>query len=149
MTVYMVLSGEHSEIRTLLNALEAAPDAMGGGKESMFDMLRRELLSHARAEQATVYMRAAERIPMTEVEEARQEHTEIEQALISMETSDFRSEEWKNQLKALKQMVLHHVEEEENEMFPKMKEAFSDEEAKQMAKEFHEAKNKEMEALDG
>lgn len=145
--IYTLLKGEHAETRTLLNTLKKTPQSMDGTRKKIFVKLRRELLSHAKAEENAVYNQAAERIEKSEVEEARRDHDQIEEILASLENMDENTEAWDDQLKALEQAIEIHVMEEEDVFFEKMKEKFSDEEAKQMAHDFREVKQREMEAL--
>ena len=45
----------------LLKVLSSSPDSLEAGRETGFDKLRQELLSHAKAEHETVYRRLAEK----------------------------------------------------------------------------------------
>ena len=118
-------------------------DLLGGTREPPELDERR----HANAEQETVYSQVAERIGAEDIRKAEREHEEIQQLLESVKAMDIESEEWKNQLKILNDSVEAHVKYEEGEVFPKMMEKFSDAEAKTIAKQFHEAKNRELERL--
>jgi hemerythrin superfamily protein len=147
MSIYTVLKGEHSEVKALIVTIASMPDALDGGKEALFAKLRRELLSHARAEHETVYTKAAERVPRHMINDAEQEHEEIENLLNSLLISEVATDEWKIAFTALRERVEHHVHEEEEQVFPLMKAAFSDEEAKQLGKAFDDAKEAELTRL--
>jgi hemerythrin-like domain-containing protein len=51
-----------------------------------------------------------------------------------------RDERWKAKASVLREMVRHHVEVEENAMFPKAHKLFSDSEAQQLASQFEDQK---------
>ncbi len=76
------------------------------------------------------------------VNEAEEEHTEVKVLLEQMKSLDATSSEFKEKISTLKEAVQHHVEEEENEVFPKVRQSMSDEELKQLAKEFEETQSK-------
>lgn len=76
------------------------------------------------------------------VNEAEQEHTEVKVLLEQMKSLDATSSEFKEKISTLKEAVQHHVQEEENEVFPKVRQSMSDEELKQLAKEFEETQSK-------
>jgi hypothetical protein len=141
MKIYTVLKGEHREVRAMFKALKTMPN------REVFKKLCDELISHANAVQETVYSQAAERIGAGDITKAEHEHEEVQQIITSLKAMNIDSEEWKNQLKILNDKVEAHVKFEEGEVFPKMMEKFNDAEAKTIAKQFHEVKNRELETL--
>jgi hemerythrin-like domain-containing protein len=52
------------------------------------------------------------------------------------------TDDFKGQIQRLMQAVMAHVQQEENEMFPKISDNFSHEQEKQMATEFKTVKSK-------
>jgi hemerythrin-like domain-containing protein len=62
--------------------------------------------------------------------------------LEQLKALDTTSSEFKAKISGLKDAVQHHVEEEENEIFPKVQECVSEEELKQLATEFQQAQSK-------
>lgn len=149
MTIYTVLEGEHNEVSLLFQALEMAPDGLESGRKNLFEKLRKELLSHAKAEERTVYDRVREKTSKDAlITEARHEHETMEKTLNEIDALDINSDEWMGKIRELKSQVEHHVEEEEDEFFAEMERLFNDDEADAMAKAFHEEKNKLLKALD-
>ena len=149
LSIYAVLKGEHKEVSLFFAALEASPAPIEAAKRSLFGKLRKELLSHARAEEATVYDPLQAKISDTAMlDEARAEHEEMEDMLEPPPAPDVADDTWMEKLRELKEAVDHHVEEEESETFKTMEKLFSEDEAKALANAFHEAKKKEQEAID-
>ena len=144
MSIYTVLGGEHNEVKALFATLRATP---GSGKKAVFDKIYAELISHSRAEQETVYDVAAERIPFGIIDEAEEEHAEMERILNELREKDVGSSDWMQRFEALVTAVQDHVTEEEGRMFQEMREVFSDDEARQMAKEFRDAKKVHLENI--
>lgn len=149
MTIYTVLKGEHNEVSLLFKTLKATPNALDSGRETLFHKLRKELLSHAHAEQAAVYDRVKAKDQNKEfVSDAEREHKEMEELLLRLGSSAIDTDEWMNALKHLEEKVRHHVQEEESVFFERMKDLFSSDEAEEMAKQFRDLKNKEIESMD-
>jgi hemerythrin-like domain-containing protein len=71
----------------------------------------------------------------------KEEHTEVKVILEQMKSMDSSSEKFKEKLSELKEAVQHHVQEEENEVFPQVRQLMSAEELKQLVTEFREVKN--------
>lgn len=146
--IYTVLQGEHREIDIMLKTMENIPEALEGSRESMLERLRDELLSHAHAEQMTVYRLLKERSPDKDgVQHATYEHEQIEQLIDELLTTDPQSGEWGELVYALKTTVRHHVEEEESTLFDDLKEILNEDEARELAKDFLKAKDREAEKL--
>lgn len=146
MSIYTLLKGEHDEVGVLISLLEASPNALSGGRKAVFDRLKTELLSHAKAEEASVYIRLRERLPeKTEVDHAFEQHHKMEQDLIALEQALHTPKAWHRCIETLKHDVQHHVHEEEHIIFEQMKGRFSNEEADDMARNFHVIKQKELE----
>jgi hemerythrin superfamily protein len=141
-SIYTTLKIEHDQVKTLFITLQKSPDALGG-QEKVAEKLCRELISHAKAEQATVYKKLQEKSQdATMVKHAVEEHDEAAKLVDKFRGQAVSSEPWKNTLNTLKEMVEMHVQEEETVMFDKMKSIFSDEEADKLSKEFGEMKER-------
>jgi cysteinyl-tRNA synthetase len=141
-SIYTLLSGEHKEVNALLALLEASPDNLETGRGALFNKFKHELLSHAKAEEETVYdvlkTRQAEK---GLVSHAKREHEEVELLLVELESMDLNDPSWGLKLQELKTKLNHHVEEEEEKMFSDMREIFSSEDAVTMGKSFRDRKN--------
>lgn len=74
------------------------------------------------------------------IEEATEEHAEVANLLEELEEIGPESEEWRSKLAELKKSVLHHVKEEEGEIFKKAKDLLEKEELQTLGKEFQDAK---------
>jgi hemerythrin superfamily protein len=67
------------------------------------------------------------------VSHAKEEHQEVKDLLVKWEKSS--GEAWLAIANKIIESVRHHVKEEEGEMFPKVKEAFTQEELEQLGKD--------------
>lgn len=140
MDIYTYLKKDHRKVSKLMEDLLATKDQKV--REGLFEEIKHELLLHAKTEQDTFY-KALENRKATEerIEAAEDEHKEIEKYLKKLANLEFGSEEWIEQFGEFKHSVSHHVEEEEDLIFPKAKKVLSEKQAKELAVEMDELKN--------
>jgi RNA polymerase-binding transcription factor DksA len=73
------------------------------------------------------------------------EHKEIDDYLEEMEEQDFNGKEWRETFAQLKKRYLHHIDEDEEEMFPDAAKDLTAEEEKTLGAKFAERKPAELE----
>ncbi len=141
--IYATLAKEHGAVSSLLNqALETSSIEK---RDALLDKIRVELLSHARAEEMTLYD-ALSSLDDTRAESrhSRSEHQEIEQLLVdALATSSDES------IRELLEAVEHHVAEEENVLFVRADELLPREQEAVLNTRFKELKEKEKRRLEG
>jgi hypothetical protein len=142
------LKKEHSEVSEMLEELaDGSPDE----RRELFPKLKVELLAHAHAEQETLYERLRGRNDRLtcQVEDGRDEHDSMEAMIETLSELDPAADEWVACLKSLEECIDHHVDDEENEMFPAAKKLIDAEHAVDIEREYVEAKSKQMRQLEG
>jgi hemerythrin superfamily protein len=140
MDIFELIKTDHRKAEEIFSAIESAKSSKTLDK--YFNQLYQELNLHARVEELTFYPTIRNHEGTEELlEEAEEEHTEVKVMLEQMKSMDSSSEEFKEKLSELKEAVQHHVQEEENEVFPQVRKLMSAEELKQLASEFQEVKN--------
>src|SRR5207245_8961355 len=88
--------------------------------------LDRELTVHGEIEEKIFYPAAKQAEPTRDlVLESIEEHKQIKMVLADLEQTDMRTAEWGADLKVLKEDVMHHVGEEEDDLFPKIQKILS------------------------
>lgn len=118
MNVFEVLKKDHQEARSLFQQIEG----LGASKSrhELFQKLKDELLRHTKAEEAAFYPQIKDQQQTHDlVEEAYHEHDQVEQMLSRIDGMPPDSDEWMQAVRKLRESVEHHVQEEENELFPK------------------------------
>ncbi|UOF01319.1 hemerythrin domain-containing protein [Bdellovibrio reynosensis] len=149
MTIYELLKKDHREVEKLFKQIEECMDEEEFDQaESLFDTLRTELTAHSKAEAEVFYQPLKMVAKNDEGEdlawEGEQEHHVV--ALMLNELSRLRAEadeeEYKSKIKVLCELVDHHVEEEEGEIFPEAKKVFSNKEAEEIGRNFQELKER-------
>ena len=117
MTLFEALREDHDTQRTLLGLL-IKTHGDSDGREELFEKVKKALTSHAAAEERALYIPMME-LDMTQ-EKARHsvaEHHEIDELVEELEDTDFSSPGWLAAAKKLQELVTHHLDEEEQEVF--------------------------------
>ncbi|MTI50530.1 MAG: hemerythrin domain-containing protein [Alcanivorax sp.] len=126
MTLFEALREDHDTQRTLLGLL-IKTHGDSDGREELFEKVKKALTSHAAAEERALYIPMME-LDMTQ-EKARHsvaEHHEIDELVEELEDTDFSSPGWLAAAKKLQELVTHHLDEEEQEVFQLAGRALSD-----------------------
>lgn len=126
MNAIELLKKDHQKVAGLFKQYENAGQEASAKKEELFARIKQELDVHARIEEEIFYP-AARQVAVEEakelVAEAAEEHKQIKTLLAELDGMDADDEQFDAKMKVLKEDVEHHVEEEENELFPKVKKA--------------------------
>lgn len=142
MEIYEALERDHEEIRQLLDDLVNLKD----NDEYRFviiEEIRNHLIPHSRAEESVFYntLRAVNADKKI-VFHGFQEHLEAETLLRTLQVMDKMNVGWKATAEKLREAILHHVQEEESEIFAEARQAFTSEEAVAMCEAFEQLKPK-------
>lgn len=117
MTIFEALREDHDIQRELLEKLlQTSGDNQE--RERLHHQLRAELQCHAAAEERALYMPMMA-IDLTQ-EKARHsvaEHHEIDEQIETLDATDYASPAWLTHAKQLSELVIHHLDEEEHEVF--------------------------------
>lgn len=142
--IFEDLKADHDRHREMLTKLaETKPD--DGERTKLFEDLRKELQAHAAAEEESLY---ATMLACPELrDEARHsvsEHKEVDDYLGELLEIDPSSAEWGETFEKMRHRYLHHIDEEEEDMFPEAAKTLSAETEAKMAKVFEDRKPKEL-----
>jgi iron-sulfur cluster repair protein YtfE (RIC family) len=115
-------------------------------RQALFEGLRQELQAHAAAEEEALYATML-RCPdlRDDARHSVSEHKEIDDMLGELVEIDMNSDAWMSKFKEMRHRYLHHIEEEEEEMFPKASEELSSSAEERIADKFEERKPLELE----
>ncbi len=140
MNIYEALTKDHDELKPLLDQLVATSEHNESTKQ-LLDQIREALVPHSRAEEAVFY-NALREIPATKeiVGHSFREHKEAEAILMALRGLEKISIEWTGAARKLREALLHHIADEQGRVFPAARQVLFDEEARQMAVAFQQAK---------
>jgi hemerythrin superfamily protein len=122
-SIYNLLHTDHETVAGLFQQMESAEDA--ATRERLLGQLKEALLVHSQAEDLVFYRPLKESEASRElILEAEEEHRIVTRVLGELERLSPENERWAARLTVLKELVEHHVEEEEGEMFKKARSLF-------------------------
>ena len=145
--ILQLLKRDHQRVTQLFDFLEATQDEEQDERERGFAQLAGEIESHSQAEDDVFYSMLQDQLDDEEpVEEARQEHEQIDQLLEDMDQMDVLSASWMESLYELRQLFQHHIESEESELFALAREMLDAAELSRLGDAFRRAKEDSAEA---
>ena len=118
-----MLKQDHKAVEGLFRQFDKLHEA-GEDTARVIDAARDALLMHDTLEMEIFYPAVRERAGEEEEElldEAEVEHQGVERLLAALRSRKLSDKKREAHFKVLKEHVRHHVQEEENEMFPKVK----------------------------
>lgn len=146
-SIFDRLKEDHDQHRLLLEKLD---DAKTKGetdrRKKLFEQFRIEVTAHAAAEEETLYATMLARPDLREdAQHSVSEHKEIDDYFEDMADLEFGSAPWEEIFAKLAHRYIHHIDEEEEEMFPDAAKELSDQEEEALAEKFAERKPDEIE----
>jgi hemerythrin superfamily protein len=143
--IYAQLKADHDRHRDLIARIEDT-GRKDEERQALFDEFRKELQAHAAAEEEALYsVMLANPELRDEARHSVSEHKEVDDLLGELVEKDTTSLFWMTKFKAMRHRYLHHIEEEEEEMFPAASKELSAEKEAEIAKVFARRKPKELE----
>ncbi|MGH8162311.1 MAG: hemerythrin domain-containing protein [Gammaproteobacteria bacterium] len=147
-TIYDVLKKEHDEAKEILEKLVATSTDDAKTRRDVGGKLIAELISHHEAESQTLYQRLMDFEDLRDhVEEHQDEHEEANKELRALLDVDVEEAAWLERLKEIKEAVEHHIEDEEERLFPEAREHLDESEAEELAGQFEEEQTRRKELL--
>lgn len=143
--IFARLKEDHDKHRTMLDLIDKTQGDSEGRRE-LFGRFKTEVIAHAAAEEETLY---ATMLADPDLRDKSQhsvaEHKELEDYLEELEEMDYSSTGWLARFRTMKDRYLHHIEEEENEMFIAAAKGLSEKTEKELAEKFEQRKPDELE----
>ncbi|HEU4618983.1 MAG TPA: hemerythrin domain-containing protein [Gammaproteobacteria bacterium] len=120
-----LLSEQHREVEGLFEKLESARGS--SQKERIFAKLADALAAHSRIEEEIFYPSVFTDETETELRESVEEHLVVKRLVADMLDMEASDPQFMSKASVLKEVVRHHVEEEEHQLFPEVREQNADE----------------------
>lgn len=118
MSAIDMLESQHREVEDLFEELESAT---GSEKIEIFEELADRLAVHAALEEQHFYPAAKDEKTEDLLRESVEEHLAVKRLIADLLELKQADETFDAKVTVLKEQVEHHVEEEEGELFPKVK----------------------------
>lgn len=118
-----LLKDDHKQVRALLGELDETTEKAGDKRERLLATIEQELTIHTRIEEEIFYPAFRDAARKKDdgklYFEALEEHHVVDMVLPEIKGTRVESEQFAAKAKVLKDLVEHHAEEEETEMFPR------------------------------
>ncbi len=133
------LEKDHDRIRSLFSELEGTADPQE--LQDSFEKLGNILTIHAEAEERVLYPEARNCEGTTElIDKGHQEHDKGDQMVLSIKSVSPNESEFQEKVRELQEFMLNHLDEEENELFPKVRQCMSDRKLENLGTQLQETK---------
>lgn len=125
-----MLKSDHATVKRLLRELNATSDKNTKQREQLVQQIEMEVKMHAQVEEEVFYPAFKAAAGKTDAVdlfyEAAEEHHVVDMVLPALKAANPKSKEFKAKAKVLKELIEHHIKEEETEMFPTARELFDE-----------------------
>ncbi len=140
----VLLKNDHKELRKLFKQFEALGESAHAQQRRLVDKMLELLTVHTYIENESMYPRTRELVPDLEddVLESYEEHHVADVLCMELSTMTPDDERFVAKTTVLIESVEHHMEEEEQEWFPKVREALGRKQLQEIGAEMIELKKK-------
>ena len=139
MNALELLKQDHQKVAELFKQVEATEDRKK--HQQLFEQIKTELETHTYIEETVLYPDFEKHEELKDITlEAYEEHKQIKTLLREITALSEGSERFDAKLKVMGENVEHHVEEEENEMFPQVKQLYERAQLDQLGQQLEAAK---------
>lgn len=146
-----LLKEDHERVRHLMGQLGETTSRAAKTRTDLLEKIARELQVHTRIEEEIFYpaFRKAGDSEHDEMYfEAKEEHRAVDSLVLpDLQKTDVQSDSFTGRFKVLKELVEHHIEEEEEEMFPEANKSLDDELLLELGERMAERKKELMKEL--
>ena len=116
-----LLKADHAKVKGLLGQLEKSTDRAADRRTMLLSRIEEEIKAHTTIEEEIFYPAYREAVKKKEdrelYQEALEEHHVVDLVLPEIKAADPAGEVFGAKAKVLKELIEHHAEEEEKEMF--------------------------------
>ena len=139
MDVLTFLKDEHAEAKAVFKKLEKAD---GAAARKLFDQLKSMLSLQEEMEETFFYPQLKkEEAAKDLILEAYQEHHVMDVLIDEISALKPSDEAWEPKIKVLQENTEHHIEEEEGELFPKVRKIWDSDRRQQVGRQMQDMKS--------
>ena len=141
--LFQMIKKDHQEVKGILGKLKESKQSDHKKREELFHTLKQELVPHMKAEEAIFYTPLmAKKEAREEAMEGMEEHHVSELVLKELDKMSKDDDKWIAKVSVFKELVEHHIQEEESVLFKAAEKALSKDELDMMAEKVEEEKQK-------
>jgi hemerythrin superfamily protein len=139
-----ILKSDHETVRQLLSKLPEKSANAAKTRQQLFEKLEKELIIHTKLEEEIFYpafREAGKKQDEAMFYEAKEEHRAVDSLVLpDLEKTDPSGPEFSGRVKVLRELVEHHLDEEEHDLFPRVNELLSDDQLNELGAQMKEMK---------
>jgi hemerythrin superfamily protein len=137
--IIAILKQDHKEVKGMFEQFEGLGTRATEQRRKLGTKITDALKTHSEIEKNVLYpafkARAEDHDELQQVLEAFEEHALVDRLVEEIQGLDARDESYEAKVKTLIDVVLHHVKEEEGQMFPTARELFEKDELADMGQQ--------------
>lgn len=142
------LKMEHAEVKQILEQLDATTSKAAKTREKLLEKLDQKLLPHMIAEEEVFYSTLQHNKESTEdVLEALEEHHAAKNVLDELHNLPYEKENWGAKLRVFKEMIEHHIKEEEHTIFDDARKALNNGQIEEIFTRFKQSEDLHLHAV--
>jgi hemerythrin-like domain-containing protein len=145
-----MLKSDHATVKRLLRELSETSERALKQRENLVSQIERELKTHAQVEEEVFYPAFKTAAKNTDAEdlfyEATEEHHVADMVLPALKAANPKSHEFKAKAKVLKDLIEHHIKEEETQMFAVARQLFDEDQLRELG-DMMQARRDSIEAM--
>jgi hemerythrin superfamily protein len=151
MDALTLLEQDHQKVKKLMGEIEKTTERGVKTREELFTKLVQELTVHEKIEEQIFYPAVKEQATTKKLEEivaeSFEEHHFVNVVIAEIKETPYDAEEWGAKFSVMMENIEHHAfEEEEGEMFPKVRKIFSKAELEELGAQMEDLKTQLMES---
>jgi hemerythrin-like domain-containing protein len=140
MNAIELLIRDHEEAASMMDQLETADKGDRSARDT-FLQLKNALTLHTQVEEQVFYSALKNHEETSDmIPESLEEHREVDEILAEMSRLNPGNDDFMDKLTELRDSVEHHVEEEQNEMFPKAERILGESRLQEMGRQMQQMK---------
>ncbi|WP_375746931.1 MULTISPECIES: hemerythrin domain-containing protein [Pseudomonas] len=148
-----LLKTDHEKVKGILNQLSESTDRALKKRAELLEKLELEITIHTQLEEQILYPAFKEAGGKEQDEmyyEAKEEHRTVDSLVLpDLKSTDPSTPEFAGRVKVVKELLEHHIEEEETEMFPQAKKLLGNAKLEELGKEMEVMKASLKKSLSG
>jgi hemerythrin superfamily protein len=141
-----LLIEDHERLKDILTRLTESTERAVKTRTELLQKLEMEVTIHTQLEEQVLYPAFKEAGGKDELKmyhEAKEEHRAVDSLVLpDLKKTDPGSVEFSGRIKVCKELLEHHIEEEESEMFPDVRELFDAARLEELGKQMAELRNR-------
>jgi len=141
-----LLIEDHERVKDILTRLTESTERAVKTRTDLLQKLEMEVTIHTQLEEQILYPAYKEAGGKEELKmyhEAKEEHRAVDSLVLpDLKVTDPGSVEFSGRAKVCKELLEHHIEEEESEMFPQARELFDEARLEEMGKQMSELRDR-------